>query len=185
MQDLDIGRLRYDYEPQSVHPYYGFRISARDLARFGQLYLQQGAWEGEQIVPAQWVAESVYPYSRTPDSGTYTLDLGALYALDGEVVGLFGSGSFVHNDGQHQVPGELILGSNAGISLSQSNFNDAWSGDEVGTISWMATFGFSAERWLSQRINWKNGLLMQFGQTHQQNEGREKWLPPQKSSVAV
>jgi CubicO group peptidase (beta-lactamase class C family) len=72
MQDLDIGRLFYDYEPQSIHPYYGFRISARDLARFGQLYLQQGSWHGAQIIPTAWVEESVIPYSHTGDSGTYS-----------------------------------------------------------------------------------------------------------------
>ena len=72
MQDLDIERLSYAYEPQSIHPYYGFRISARDLARFGQLYLQDGAWQGRQVVPAEWVAESTVPYSRTGQSGTYS-----------------------------------------------------------------------------------------------------------------
>jgi len=72
MQDLDIERLYYGYEPQSMHPYYGFRISARDLARFGQLYLQRGMWRGEQVIPAEWVEESVFPYSRTKDLGTYS-----------------------------------------------------------------------------------------------------------------
>ncbi len=33
----------------------------RDYARFGQLYLQTGTWEGEQIVPAEWVKRSVRP----------------------------------------------------------------------------------------------------------------------------
>lgn len=33
----------------------------RDYARFGQLYLQGGTWEGEQIVPAEWVKKSVSP----------------------------------------------------------------------------------------------------------------------------
>lgn len=72
MQDLDITRLRYSYKPQSIHPYYGFRISAHDLARFGQLYLQQGTWQGKQIIPAWWIAESVTPYSRTGGFGTYS-----------------------------------------------------------------------------------------------------------------
>jgi CubicO group peptidase (beta-lactamase class C family) len=72
MQDLEIDRLYYRHEPQSLHPYYGFRISARDLARFGQLYLEHGMWKGEQVIPAGWVSESVFPYSRTPDAGTYS-----------------------------------------------------------------------------------------------------------------
>jgi CubicO group peptidase (beta-lactamase class C family) len=33
-------------------------LRARDMAKFGQLYLQGGSWKGEPIVPADWVAES-------------------------------------------------------------------------------------------------------------------------------
>lgn len=36
----------------------GLQMSVRDAARFGQLYLNNGIWNGAQIVPAQWVAES-------------------------------------------------------------------------------------------------------------------------------
>lgn len=36
----------------------GVVMSARDGARFGQLFLHGGVWHGEQIVPAQWAAES-------------------------------------------------------------------------------------------------------------------------------
>ena len=35
--------------------------TTRDFARFGQLYLDGGAWGEEQVVPAEWVAESVTP----------------------------------------------------------------------------------------------------------------------------
>lgn len=36
----------------------GFRMSSRDMAKFGQLYLQKGAWKGEQLVSRNWVEES-------------------------------------------------------------------------------------------------------------------------------
>jgi ankyrin repeat protein len=45
------------------YPAYPFRISARDLARFGLLYLRNGKWRGKQIVPAKWIRESWTPYS--------------------------------------------------------------------------------------------------------------------------
>ena len=34
-------------------------FTPRELARFGQLYLQGGVWEGEQILPASWVRSSL------------------------------------------------------------------------------------------------------------------------------
>lgn len=53
----------------SIYPWYGFRMSARDLARFGLLYLRQGEWNGKQIVPRQWIEESLKPYSDTSSWG--------------------------------------------------------------------------------------------------------------------
>ncbi|NEK23930.1 serine hydrolase [Sulfitobacter sp. JBTF-M27] len=39
----------------------GLNMTTRDYARFGQMYLQGGTWEGKQIVPADWVAASTVP----------------------------------------------------------------------------------------------------------------------------
>jgi CubicO group peptidase (beta-lactamase class C family) len=36
----------------------GFNATARDFARFGRLYLNEGAWNGTQIVPRDWVRQS-------------------------------------------------------------------------------------------------------------------------------
>lgn len=33
----------------------------RDYARFGMLYANQGQWQGEQIIPANWVKDSITP----------------------------------------------------------------------------------------------------------------------------
>jgi CubicO group peptidase (beta-lactamase class C family) len=73
MQDFFPERLQYTYEYWlSQHPYYGTRISARDLARFGQLFLQEGTWQGTQVVPPEWVAASTGAHSTTGDTGTYS-----------------------------------------------------------------------------------------------------------------
>jgi CubicO group peptidase (beta-lactamase class C family) len=65
MQDVDLGVKGYGYvyEASSMHPGYQFRSSARDLARFGLLYLRKGKWGSEQVIPAQWIAESTTSYS--------------------------------------------------------------------------------------------------------------------------
>jgi CubicO group peptidase (beta-lactamase class C family) len=53
-----------------MHPYYGFRMSTRDLARFALLFLREGRWRDQQIIPADWVRESTASHSeRGPDSG--------------------------------------------------------------------------------------------------------------------
>lgn len=40
----------------------GVNARAVDFARFGQLYLQMGTWEGEQVVSSSWVEESTSPF---------------------------------------------------------------------------------------------------------------------------
>jgi CubicO group peptidase (beta-lactamase class C family) len=37
---------------------WGLSIRTADIACFGQLYLQQGMWQGRQVIPAAWVAEA-------------------------------------------------------------------------------------------------------------------------------
>jgi CubicO group peptidase (beta-lactamase class C family) len=34
---------------------YGLNVRTEDIAKFGQLYLQKGEWNGKQLVPRQWV----------------------------------------------------------------------------------------------------------------------------------
>ena len=59
MQDFDLRHGHYRREPEkSRHPAYIIRMSARDLARFGLLFLSQGGWRDAQIIPSDWVRES-------------------------------------------------------------------------------------------------------------------------------
>ncbi|MEM6372016.1 MAG: serine hydrolase [Pseudomonadota bacterium] len=43
----------------------GMSATTRDYARFGQMILQNGQWQGAQIVPAAWIAESTAASART------------------------------------------------------------------------------------------------------------------------
>ena len=66
MEDFSISDCSYktskDYgqSPISKHRYYQFRMSTRDLARFGLLYLRNGQWHDQQIVSTDWVRESTF-----------------------------------------------------------------------------------------------------------------------------
>lgn len=70
MEDFELADTRYQYEDASDHPSYKFRISTRDLARFGTLFLDRGSWDGRQLVPADWVDASTRAHSVTGRSGT-------------------------------------------------------------------------------------------------------------------
>jgi CubicO group peptidase (beta-lactamase class C family) len=48
-----------DYDMELV--FGTLNVTLRDYARFGRLYMNQGNWNGEQIVPAQWVRDSTTP----------------------------------------------------------------------------------------------------------------------------
>lgn len=63
MQDYRPSSGEYYFADTSEHGAYIFRISARDLARFGHLFLNRGRWRDTQVVPAAWVDASVRSYS--------------------------------------------------------------------------------------------------------------------------
>jgi CubicO group peptidase (beta-lactamase class C family) len=37
---------------------FGLYLTTEDIAKFGQLYLNKGVWNGKQIIPAEWVEQS-------------------------------------------------------------------------------------------------------------------------------
>lgn len=55
----------------SDFPAYVFRMTARDMARLGLLYLRGGQWGECRIVPEKWIAESIKPHSKAGASGGY------------------------------------------------------------------------------------------------------------------
>ena len=58
MQDFQPDDVFYLGGHDSTHPAFLFEISARDLARFGLLYLRHGRWKNKQVVPEAWVEKS-------------------------------------------------------------------------------------------------------------------------------
>lgn len=72
MEDFSLNQTEYRTElNRSIHPSYLFRVSARDMARFGLLFLQNGKWGDEQILPEEWVKESTSPQVKAPRNNVY------------------------------------------------------------------------------------------------------------------
>jgi CubicO group peptidase (beta-lactamase class C family) len=73
MQDYRPADGRYVTGPESSMKDYPVRMNARDLARFGLLYLREGRWSDRPIVPSSWVKTSTTPLSKTPGGLGYAL----------------------------------------------------------------------------------------------------------------
>jgi CubicO group peptidase (beta-lactamase class C family) len=71
MEDFAAEDGWYVTGEESIHAAYPFKITARDMARFGLLMLRNGQWKNKQIVPAGWVEESTRYHS---DATLYACD---------------------------------------------------------------------------------------------------------------
>ncbi len=55
--------IKWMKDPQGVNiGGYGLKLKPRDLAKFGFLYLNQGIWKDKQIIPKEWIVESLQNY---------------------------------------------------------------------------------------------------------------------------
>lgn len=61
-------RLGTDGEPLAAS---GLRMTPRDMARLGTTILQKGVWNGEQVIPASWLAASFTSAVSMPDGRQY------------------------------------------------------------------------------------------------------------------
>lgn len=71
MEDFRVGDGSYVRGPESIHPAYPFWLTARDLARFGLLFLRHGRWRGAPIVARDWIEESTRSHSDLGQKGGY------------------------------------------------------------------------------------------------------------------
>jgi CubicO group peptidase (beta-lactamase class C family) len=101
MQDFAPHHVVWTDDSASDYPTWRIWMSARDLARIGVLVAQDGAWEGRQIVPADWIATMLTPRSRATEGDDAPLrfrDYGYLWWIDtptGEVAAAGNGGQFL------------------------------------------------------------------------------------------
>ena len=123
---------------------FGLYLTSREMAKFGQLFLQEGIWEGEQLVSKEWVQESTsehmpenadFVYSVRPPS-----DYGYLWWVHDDFYiasGLHGQRIFVNPENDYV----LVFTS---LDVTQQGANDlhdsVLDGDFVGWESPMTQF---------------------------------------------
>lgn len=71
---------------------WGLTLSARDMAKIGQLYLDGGLWEGKQIVSKEWINQSTREHSRWQE---LDLPYGYLWWLEDQGYSAMGDGGNV------------------------------------------------------------------------------------------
>ena len=71
MEDYRIfdGLIWHDNITNTMHSKYDFKLSARDMARFGVLYLNNGKWNNKNIISEEWIKKSFIPYSNSNEGG--------------------------------------------------------------------------------------------------------------------
>ena len=72
-EPLDIDSVECTTDPQGISDGgNGFAMNVYDMAKIGQLYLNNGVWDGEQIIPAEWIQESTtLQFDRSSGSADY------------------------------------------------------------------------------------------------------------------
>ncbi len=102
--DMDF---KYFYADQISTPAYLFKMSARDMARFGLLYLRNGHWENKEIVQEDWIEKSTSK-KITPWEGTGYSYLWWNTSLKNEIPLYYASGTGVQ--GIYVVPSfDLVM----------------------------------------------------------------------------
>jgi CubicO group peptidase (beta-lactamase class C family) len=67
----DASWSRNPAHPEQVHTGGGLSLRARDQAKFGQAYLDDGMWAGRRVLPSQWVRDSTAPRLAASDGAQY------------------------------------------------------------------------------------------------------------------
>ncbi len=71
MLDFEVADVRYEHGEESVFPAYRFWLSGRDMARFGQLYLDDGRWGETQIISPEWIRKTLTKHTDNPNGASY------------------------------------------------------------------------------------------------------------------
>ncbi|MBN1131356.1 MAG: DUF3078 domain-containing protein [Chitinispirillaceae bacterium] len=74
---------------------------------------------------------------------------------------------------------------NSNLTTTLNTYTDNWTGGEAGSFTWASQLLGVAERQLTEIINTKATLKLQFGQTKIQDKTSKVWSIPQKSTDLI
>jgi CubicO group peptidase (beta-lactamase class C family) len=126
-EPLGIEGPTWEASPQGISAGgYGLSVRTEDIARFGQLYLQKGKWDGKQLVPAAWVAAATARQTSNGSSPNSDWDQGYGYQFWRCRHGAYrGDGAF----GQYCVvmpDQDAVLAITSGVKDMQAVLNVVW-----------------------------------------------------------
>ena len=72
---LGIEGADWEVDPNGIDTGgWGLRVRTEDIAKFGQLYLQKGVWNGKPLLPEAWVADATRAHIMQPGTNRDTSD---------------------------------------------------------------------------------------------------------------
>ncbi len=115
----------YEWEKDPEGYYIGgtkLSMTARDMAKFGYLYLHHGNWEGEQLIPKEWIEQSLASSHTASDYG-YLFWLEELTVSSGQMLQTFEANGY---GGQHvrivpALDAVIVVTSNPNISPANAD----------------------------------------------------------------
>src|SRR5262245_41303260 len=127
-EPLGIAHPTWEASPQGISAGgYGLSIRTEDIAKFGQLYLQKGKWDGKQIVPEAWVAAATARQTSNGSSPASDWDQGYGYQFWRCRHGAYrGDGAF----GQYCIvlpDQDAVIAITAGVRDMQAVLNLVWN----------------------------------------------------------
>ena len=134
MQDFNVDECFYQYElNKSVHPAYPFRMSTRDMARFAVLYQKNGNWNGNQIIPVDWITDSLIPYSiEDSTSGAGYGYMWKLIPAESPAAQLIGGHSVFYHTGLGGVQAMIIIPDLKLVIIERTNTDGSFINKDVG-----------------------------------------------------
>ncbi|HKG90705.1 MAG TPA: serine hydrolase [Gemmatimonadaceae bacterium] len=125
-EPLGIEGQTWVASPQGVSAgAYGLAVRTEDIARFGQLYLQKGAWKGRQLVPRAWVEQATALQTSNGSAPTSDWDQGYGFQFWRSRHGYRGDGAF----GQYclVIPElDAVVAITSGVRDMQKTMNLVW-----------------------------------------------------------